>query len=140
MKYTIFSIDNVGDLHTLAKFTRHLDTLRSMGKLRGNVIPCIGSYKGVLEQSFLMRSDDYGEHVDNTHYMDNQESILRVSECNKQYAELYFLAEEGRVPIGSLKSVSKAEAMHHDAWTYRPDLDIYWVSVYGNPDTVHTGV
>jgi len=137
MKYTIFSIDNVSDLHSMAKFLRHVDTLRAMSQLRGNMIQCIGSYKGELEVSFMCRSDDFEAYILNSGYVDNQESILRVSECNKQYAELYFLAEQGRVSIGSLKSVDKATAMGHDAWTYRPDLNTYWIAVDGNPDTVN---
>lgn len=136
-KFVIFSIDNVNDLHSLAKFTRYLDTRRSMGELRGNVIICTGSYKGQLETSFLMRRDDFDEHIRNSVYIANQESILRVSECNKQYATLEYLKDGRDEFIGSLKSVPKDEALMHDAWTYRPDINQYWVSVDGNPDTVH---
>lgn len=138
MKYVIFSIDNVNDTHAMAKFMRHMDTQRAMGKMSGNMVHCIGSYKGEIEPSFLMRFDDFQEHVIGRGFVENQESILRVSECNKQYAELVY-ADQSRESIGSLKSVSKDEAMKHDAWTYRPDLNIYWVAVQGNPDTVHNG-
>lgn len=27
-------------------------------------------------------------------------------------------------------------AMEEAGWTYRPDLNIYWINVDGNPDTV----
>ena len=88
MKYTIFSIDSANDLHTLAKFTRRLDEKRALGKLHGNVVMCVGSYKGQLEYSFLMLTRDYFDFVHTSGYVGNQESVLRVSECNKQYADL----------------------------------------------------
>ena len=138
MKYTIFSIDNVNDIHTLAKFTRYMDEHRAMGKLKGGIKVCIGSYKGELEQSFTMLTSDFQSFVKTSGYVANQESILEVSECNKQYADLVF-SDGTRESIGSLKDVTKEEAMKHEAWTYRPDLNKYWVAVQGNPDTVNEG-
>jgi hypothetical protein len=136
MKYVIFSIDNVTNTHAQAKFLRHIDTARAMQKMKGNMIHCIGSYKGEIEPSYLMLWDDFKEHVIGMGFVENQESILRVSECNKQYAELVY-SDQTRESVGSLKDVSKDEAMKHDAWTYRPDLNMYWITVKGNPDTVH---
>lgn len=136
-KYTIFSIDNVHDIRALAKFTHHIDVLQAMGKLRGQVKTCVGSYKGQLETSFLMRSDDFVDHVQGSVYITGQESILRVSECNKQYATLVYLADDSTEFIGSLKCVDKDTALAQDAWTYRPDVDQYWITVKGNPDRVN---
>lgn len=137
-KFVIFSIDGVNDTHKQAKFLRHIDTARAMGKMQGKMVHCIGSYKGEIEPSYLMLWDDFLDHVIGKGFVGGQESILMVSECNKQYATLVF-SDQSRQSVGSLKSVGKDEAMKHDAWTYRPDLNTYWIAVDGNPDTVHNG-
>ncbi len=46
--YALFSIDNVTDTHTLAKFLRHFDTQVAMSRTKGYLVQCIGSYKGKL--------------------------------------------------------------------------------------------
>lgn len=140
MKYTIFSIDDEQDASTRIGFR----LMFAMSDARGNLIECRGSYKGKTENAFMCRSDDFDAFVWGTGWVDEQESVLRVSECNKQYARLDYadfsnpvvdehnpVRSEG---IGSLKSVSEEEAMQHAAWTYRPDLNIYWIAVEGNPD------
>lgn len=137
MKYTIFSIDKWYEVHQIAKFLRHVDTLSALQKLQGRVIPCVGSYEGVLEVSYICRSDDFDTHILNSGYVSGQESFVRLSECNKQYAELEYQHTGVRKSLGSLKSVDKDTAMKETAWTYRPDLNTYWITVKGNPDTVH---
>ena len=139
-KYTIFSIDDVNDIHALAKFTHYLDVKKAMQELKSEVKVCVGSYKGQLETSFLMRSDDFERFINcrsGWPFIKNQESILRVSECNKQYATLEYLATGKKEFIGSLKCVDKDTALKQDAWTYRPDVDQYWIAVQGNPDRVN---
>ena len=139
MKYTIFSIDGVTEVHALAKFMRHIDTQRVMGKMEGEMVQLIGSYKGALELSFILLTEDFEKHVKPYGFVSNQESVLLVSECNKQYADLLYLQDGHREALGSLKDVSKDEAMKHDGWSYRPDLGTYWITVKGNPDRVHNG-
>lgn len=136
MKYTIFSIDNPNDWHTMAKFMRHVDSLRALSKLKGEVIQCVGMWEGRLEPSFLCRTDDFEDHVRSKGWCDNQEAVLQVSECNKQYAQFLWLETGHTEFAGSLKSVSKDTALKENGFTYRPDLDTYWVLVSGNPDTV----
>ena len=137
MKYTIFSIDNVTDWRVMSRFMRFVDELQAMGKMKGKAIQCVGMWEGALEPSFLCRTDDYLEHIDGSGYVDKQDAIMQVSECNKQYAQLVWHTGE-RESIGSLKSVSKDEAWQQEGFTYRPDLDIYWIAVEGNPDTVRS--
>ena len=131
MKYVIFSIDNQDSVFwrgVLAGLFR---------SARGNLVPCVGSYNGETELSWLCLRSDFDAIVANTDLIANQESIMAVSECNKQYARLEFLdGERENVPLGSLKSVSREEAMKHASWTYRTDRGMYWISVKGNPDTV----
>lgn len=128
--YVIFSIDNVHDLHTLAKFTHHVDVQRAMQKLSGRVSLAIGSYKGVMEQSFIMLRDDFDLVVRDTDWIKDQESILHVEDGYRGvvYGALEYLATGTTEHIGAMRSVSQAEAMQHDGWTYRPDLNKYFIT------------
>ena len=135
MKYTIFSIDNHTDLHVMSKFLRFVDTLRAMDKTKGKFIQCVGSWEGELEPSFLCNTEDYEAHIKDSGYVNGQECVMQVSECNKQYAQLLYPSGVAAF-LGSLKSVGKDRAMKEHGWTYRPDLNTYWITVEGNPDTV----
>tara|TARA_Y100000296_G_scaffold66371_1_gene78414 strand:+ start:40738 stop:41256 length:519 start_codon:yes stop_codon:yes gene_type:complete len=128
MKYIIAAIDDQSPLG-VNQFMGHM----TGQKLVGSVFPCVGSYNGKQEWSFLMDQRDFLEHA--LPFCSGQESILKISECNKQYATLAFRdgTEKG---IGSLKSVSQEEALKHASWTYRPDLKLFWIAVNGNPDTI----
>jgi hypothetical protein len=66
MEMIVFSIDKAHDLHTQAKFLRHLSNRKAMGEMLGEVQLCIGKYEGVLEPSFLMLSVDFNKHVRGT--------------------------------------------------------------------------
>lgn len=131
MKYVIFAPDDQSPLG--------LSILKGMFLANdpvGNLLPLVGCYKGESEWSFICNVTDFENIVLPNGFVNNQESILRVSECNKKYAQLQF--HDGRTEsIGSLKSVDWEEAQKHDSWTYRPDMDVFWVAVDGNPDTVH---
>lgn len=125
MHYVIFSIDNVSDLHTKAKFLRHIDTQNALGYLKGNMVLCIGCYKGILEDSFLLRSDDFDKWVRNSGYVNGQESVLHVR-GKDMHCEFEFL-QGGCDSVGRLVQVTAQEAFKSDGWTYRPDLNIYWI-------------
>ena len=130
MNYVIFSIDNVHDLHTLAKFLHSMDVHRAMQRTTGEMKICIGAYKGVLETSFIMTEHDFGAFVEASEYVQHQESVLLVEDGHhgETYASLHYLSGGVRdgehVSLGILKSV----ALMQDAWTYRPDLNIYWIT------------
>lgn len=128
--YVIFSIDNVHDVHTLAQFSHHLDMKRAMQKLKGKPVLCVGSYKGVMEQSFILLRDDFDLVVRDTQWVKDQESILHLEDGHKGvvYGALEYLATGTTEHIGIVKAVSQAEAMQHDGWTYRPDLNTYWIT------------
>ena len=127
--YVIFAIDNDNDMHTVAKFMRHVDTQKAMGKMQGTLKPCVGSYKGQLENSYIMRREDFERHVKCSGYIDNQESILVLEDGHRgvTYGTLVFSGFEPDLPLGIMRAVSKDEAMKHDAWTYRPELDTYYI-------------
>ena len=134
MNYVIFSIDDVHDLHTLAKFLHHMDVQRAMQRMAGDMKICVGSYKGVLEQSFIMTEDDFGAFIEGSIFIDQQESVLLVEDGHKgkTYASLHYLSGGVRdgehVSLGVVKSVDKEVALEQDAWTYRPDLNTYWIT------------
>lgn len=130
--YVIFAIDNDNDLHTVSKFLRHVDTQRALGNIKGTLKPCIGSYKGQMENSYIMRLDDFDLVVSGSGYVDNQESILLVEEGHRGvlYGTLLFSSISMKdQPLGILRAVPPERAMTHDGWTYRPDLDTYYVVV-----------
>jgi hypothetical protein len=134
MNYVIFSIDNVHDLHSLSKFLHRVDVQRAMQRMKGDMKLCIGAYKGVLEQSFIMTEHDFGAFVEAGAYIQNQESVLLIEDGHhgEMYASLWLLyrglREDEHVNLGLLKSVDKSVALSKDAWTYRPDLNIYWIT------------
>lgn len=74
----IFAIDNGHDLHTQAKFLRHLDTARSMGSLTKPVDLAIGCYQGHVERAYIMDTEDYARLVRPLTYTRGQESVLVV--------------------------------------------------------------
>jgi hypothetical protein len=128
--YVIFSVDNVQDVRTLAQFSHHLDMKRAMQKTKDSVKTCIGSYKGVMEQSFIMSRDDFDLVVRGTKWVENQESILHVEDGHRGvvYGALEYLADGTTEHIGVLREVSQSEAIQHDGWTYRPDLNKYFIA------------
>lgn len=86
MERIVFSIDNPFDIHSLAKFYRHVDTARAMGLMSGSMELCVGSWKGKLEPSFAMLTTDF-DKLD-----------IKSMFCEKQEAFMY-LSSDGRQPV-----------------------------------------
>lgn len=127
----IFSIDEVNTIRGLKQFTRFVDNLAAVGKLVGvGAIPCIGSYKGKLEQSFVMDVDDFEQHVESNGFVTGQDSFLYVQTNHRgvSYASLVYNAPLPDLPLGKLLAVDKSVALKCDSWTYRPDQDQYYVT------------
>ncbi len=135
LKYTIFSIDNFTVLHTLAKFLRLVDTKQMMGQMEGTMKPLVGSYKGKMEYSFIMRTDDFFKHVANSGYVDKQECIMQVSECNKKYTQLVY--PDGETEYLGCMTEAKGLAFLK-AYSYDPSQDKYFTVTKGNPDHVRS--
>ena len=124
MTYVIFSYDKNDDIHTGNLFYRFLDNLRAMVKLNGKVIKSFGMYKGVIEDSFILRRDDFEKHVLTSGFVDNQECFLYVPEDQRQPAYNYYHRSGTTETVGRLVSTTYMPLT--DAWTYRPDLKLYW--------------
>lgn len=129
MDYVIFAIDNDADLHTNAKFLRHVDQLRAMGKLNSSMKLAIGCYLGKLERSYILRKDDFEAHVLESGYVDDQESflVLRDGYYGVVYATLEYQSGD-KVFLGTMEQVDAEEALAGEAWTYRPDLNAYFIT------------
>lgn len=125
MGYVIFSIDNWTDLHTKAKFFRHMDTLRSMGKLNGKLLSLIGSWEGQLEDSFLLDQEDFETHVRHSGFVEDQTAFVIVSEEKSMPVRLDSIW--GSLKVGRMKAVTKKKALAQDGWTYRPDTNTYYI-------------
>ena len=132
MPYVIFTIDFENNPHRMNIFMNFI--AEKAPDMAGNVLPMIGCYKGKREHSFICREDDFNEFIRNTAFMRGQESILIVASGNKMEAVLEYLSDGRIVGLGCMHEVCKEEAMQAEAWTYRPDLDVYWIAKEGNPD------
>jgi hypothetical protein len=129
MDYVIFAIDNDADLHTNAKFLRHVDQLRAMGIIKSSMKLAIGSYLGKLERSYVLRKDDFDGYVLGSGYVDDQESflVLRDGYYGVVYATLEYQSGD-KVFLGTMEQVDPQEALAGEAWTYRPDLNAYFIT------------
>jgi|SRR6056297_3983273 len=126
LETVIFAIDKSDDVHTQAKFLRHIDTLRAMGKLRGVFASCIGCYKGDMERSYMMLMVDFDTHVRKSGYVDNQESFLRVPGDVRQPCVLEY--QDGQVQVlGTLKRIHANERPLYNGWTYVEKTGAYYV-------------
>lgn len=123
LERVIFAIDNDNDTHVVAKFMRHVDTLRAMGKI-DPVVQLIGCYRGQLERSYMMRADQFDAVSE---YVRNQESILLVPGDTRQPCVLEYLVGNERVPLGPMGEVSASDALQFEAWTYNPSNGKYFV-------------
>ena len=136
--YTLFTIDfehNPLRMNVFNNFLRQCEKTSD-----GNFVPIIGCYKGKLENAFICTQSDFNRFIRGTVYIVGQESVLHIASGNKQEAHLEYLADGRRESLGSMHQVTREEAMASDGWTYRPDLDIYWVAKKGNPDHSMGGV
>ena len=116
LEKVVFAIDNNTDVHTVAKFMRHMDTCRAMNTLKGSFVQCIGMYNGLLEPSYMMDEADYRQLVANTDYVVLQDYILLVPRDVRQPCTLEY--PDHTFAIGPMREVSAAKAMQCSSWTY----------------------
>ena len=122
--YVIFTYDKNSDIHMGARFYRHIDTLRAMGKLKGKIIKTFGMYDGVIEDSFIAHREDFYNHILNSGYVNEQESFLMVPEDQRQPVWLEYQRSGVTEMLGRMKS--STEMPMTLGWTYRPDLKLYF--------------
>lgn len=120
-----FAIDNNHDLHTVAKFTRTLDTQRALGELSGSVIQCVGYWEGELEASYLVDRKDYDVWVKNSGYVDDQACVMLIPGDTRQPCSLLF-TNGTQVNIDALREVEGPDGL--DAWTYVLETKKYFTT------------
>jgi len=130
-RYVVFSIDYDDNGTVRQFFENHFKSYAT-----DNLVKLIGMYDGKKENSYLCNERDFKDVVYKSRFIKNQECVMFVTACNKQYTTLVFLEDNKEVYLGCLKDVSEEIAMQSDAWSYRPDMDKYWVTVNNNPDHV----
>lgn len=134
MEKVIFSIDFENNPHKLNIFMNRIAEAEAFGQLEGHILPMLGKYKGKTEHCFICRRDDFDKHIRGSEYIKGQESIMTVASGNKMEVGLEYLADGRIVDLGCMHEGCKEEAMQADSWTYRPDMDVYWIAKKGNPD------
>lgn len=123
----IFAIDNGHDLHQQAKFLRHLDTMRAMGKLSAMPKCCVGYWEGQLERSYILPIDDYRVYVAQHGFVDGQHSVVRVDD--NVNADLMRPDLSVRMfNIGRMHAVSQDVAQVMGAWTYVEEEGRYYAA------------
>jgi hypothetical protein len=137
-KYVIFSITGNSNVFKVIELNAAFATLGFKRPTH-----CCGAYKGQPEYSWITTTaalDALWESPFGASLLGEQESFLLFSECNKQYAELFYPdasnspTGQQRVPMGSMVCVSREEALRAEAWTYRPDTRNFYVCRKENPD------
>jgi hypothetical protein len=130
--FTLFTIDFENNPQRMNVFINFLRQCEKTSE--GYFVAAIGCYRGKRENAFICKQSDFNRFIRGTVYMNGQESVLHVASGNKQEAHLEYLADGRRESLGSMHQVTMGEALASDGWTYRPDLDMYWVARPGNPD------
>lgn len=122
----IFSVDKAHDVYWLMHFYKTMSQKQSMNYTKGNLVPAIGMWKGRLEYSWLIDARDFHLVRD---FVREQDAFLRIEVDYSGRQLVYLLDNHSREErrIGELVEVSKEDAFSRDAFTYRPDLDKYWV-------------
>ena len=123
----IFAIDNDTNVHTVAKFMRHIDTARAMNTMKGAFIPCIGCYDGELESSYMMDERDYRRIVEPLGFTADQDCIMHVPAHPRQPCTLEY-PTGGTQSIGAMREVTALEALGLTAWTYVIETNTYWTT------------
>jgi hypothetical protein len=120
-----FAIDNNHDLHTVAKFTRFLDTRRALNDLSGSVIQCIGCWQGELEASYIMDRKDYDRLVEGSGYVDEQHCVMLIPGDTHQPCSLLY--DEGeQINIDPLREVATTIGL--TSWTYVIETQKYFTT------------
>lgn len=127
-KYVIFSVDNADNLHSLSKAMRYLDTVQAMD-IGTTIINCVGMCEGKFEVPFICTLDVFNKHVKDCPFVQDQATYLLVEDGHKRIYGSLYTWDGTKFHSGVIEEVSAEEAMSHDGWTYRPDIDKYWVLV-----------
>lgn len=120
-----FAIDNNHDLHTVARFMRHMSSLTAMNKLNGSVIQCIGYWQNELEASYVMDRSDYNEWVEGSGYVADQVCVMLIPGDTRQPCALLYPNGE-QISINPLREVANTDGLN--SWTYVIETKKYYTA------------
>ena len=121
----LFSIDNPHDIHEYARAVRKLSEFEAMGKI-AEVVPCVGSYYGALEPSFMVLARDWEKVIRPMWFVEGQQTILRVPGDVRQPCVLEYIESGARLSIGPLRQVTSASGLN--SWTYVLETQQYFTT------------
>ena len=123
----LFSIDNLHDIHEYARAVRKLSEFEVMGRI-AEVVPCIGSFDGYLEPSFMVLAKDFDNVIRDMWFVDEQQTILRVPGDVRQPCVLEYLDSGARISIGPMKNIPSSQVGNYDSWTYVSETGLYFTT------------
>jgi hypothetical protein len=91
-------------------------------------IHCIGSYKGVTEDSYIIPMSEHRRALELAREFKQESVLLRYADGE---VFLYYLEDGDLSILGRLEPVSGSEARESKGFTYRPDIDTYYVAKGG---------
>ena len=122
----IFAIDNGGDLNTRARFLRHLDTLRAMGKLKHPEEVAEGVAKAFtygFSLRYRVATHDYLKHVQPHGWVNAQPGVITVGHDWRGQLETPDLKpEQAKTFLISALSVNEPTLTGDDGWYTDPCL------------------
>lgn len=125
--YILISPDR-GDLDFEINKSRRLDFkkyLESSGRFHGDgYANAIGSWKGITESSYVLSAG-----IDETMAKETAENLRTIwqQDCVLIIRPDRSVIDSSGKELGRLKSLSREAARAREDWTYRPDLDTYFV-------------
>ena len=131
MPKIIFAIDEQRGMRDRARFLRHLDTLRAMGKLQSEPRTAIGHWvdpdTGVswLEPSYCLDVEDFRDHVLPHGWVNGQKCVLSIGSGSCSIIGLHANADQVH-SLGAFRCVGKV--MPQGCWTRFDDNGEFWVA------------
>lgn len=131
--YVIFSCEQEStDAFTNAAATGHCEYFLQKHKIGYKKL--VGSYKGTIEQSFVINANDF-DLIKHLLRDNNQETYLYLANHKHGLRRAFLVPSEKPLAeavsqhhfLGYLRQASKEVALQHEAWSYRPDLDQFWI-------------
>ena len=122
--YLIFSVynKNLTELDNAINHRAVLSTMEGMGVLEAQ-----GVYLGDAEQSFII-SADHEQFVKDVCKIYEQECYLKAETHWHGLRKASFVYPDDTTEfMGYLRSVSEQRAKASDGYTYRADIDTYWI-------------
>lgn len=112
-------------IFALNKATRLDDLKECWSEGLKNIVPLLGVYNNVSENSYLVEDTEKNfKAVYTLAKRYNQESILTLDQDRN--AVLEYLDSNLKKPIGKLRAITRDEALTLNAWSYNEYTDTYY--------------